>query len=206
MFTVGHGRWPSALTTWWLVAPLADRHGLAARGSSLGSAIPLVLRHRADPGDDHVRPDQHAAGRADPGRPAVRRAPQAARWPASGIGLATALKLFPGIFIVYLLVTRRWRAARGGQRDGRGRATLLAAAVAPRASWQFWTDALWATDRVGRTDYTGNQSLHGPAQPAGRAGASRAGCSGCCWSLAVAGYGLWRAAARRAAPATRWPG
>jgi len=72
-------------------------------------------------------------------------------------------------------------------------ATLLAAAVAPRDSWQFWTHALWATERVGRTDYTGNQSLLGllsrfttPGKP-----------NQFLWlllALAVAGYGLWRAA------------
>ena len=33
------------------------------------------------------------------------------RWAGVGIGLATAIKLTPGMFIVYLLVTRRWRAA-----------------------------------------------------------------------------------------------
>ena len=33
------------------------------------------------------------------------------KWTGVGIGLATALKLTPGIFIVYLLVIGRWRAA-----------------------------------------------------------------------------------------------
>ncbi|MEU4773139.1 glycosyltransferase family 87 protein [Micromonospora sp. NPDC023644] len=118
--------------------------------------------------------------------------PRASRWAGVGVGLATALKLFPGIFIVYLLVTRRWRAAAVASVTAAA-ATLLAAAVAPRDSWRFWTHELWATDRVGRTDYTGNQSLFGllsritaPEKP-----------NQLIWLLlvaVVAGYGLWRAA------------
>ncbi|MGB2567532.1 glycosyltransferase 87 family protein [Micromonospora citrea] len=118
--------------------------------------------------------------------------PQARRWAGVAVGLATALKLFPGIFIVYLLVTRRWRAAAVAAVTA-AVATLLAAAVAPRDSWRFWTHELWATDRVGRTDYTGNQSLFGllsrvdaPAEP-----------NRLLWLAlvaVVAGYGLWRAA------------
>lgn len=118
--------------------------------------------------------------------------PRGRRWAGVGIGLATALKLYPGIFVVHLLTTRRWREATVAAATAVG-ATLLAAAVAPSDSWRFWTHELWATDRVGRTDYTGNQSLFGllsrltaPAEP-GRAG----------WLAlvaVVAGYGLWRAA------------
>ncbi|NES16845.1 MULTISPECIES: glycosyltransferase family 87 protein [Micromonospora] len=118
--------------------------------------------------------------------------PGGRRWAGVGVGLATALKLFPGIFILYLLATRRWRAAVVASATATV-ATLLAAAVAPRDSWRFWTHELWATDRVGRTDYTGNQSLFGllsrltaPEKP-----------SQLPWLLlvlAVTGYGLWRAA------------
>ena len=39
--------------------------------------------------------------------------PEDSRWRGVGIGLAAALKVTPGIFIVYLLVTKRFRAARG---------------------------------------------------------------------------------------------
>ncbi|PZV91500.1 alpha-1,2-mannosyltransferase [Micromonospora phaseoli] len=117
--------------------------------------------------------------------------PRGSRWAGVGIGLAAALKLFPAIFVVYLLASRRWRAAVVAGATAAG-ATLLAAAVAPGDSWRFWTHELWATDRVGRTDYTGNQSLFGllsrltaPEEP-----------SRLIWLAlvaAVAGYGLWRA-------------
>ena len=114
------------------------------------------------------------------------------RWRGVGVGLATALKLFPGIFIVYFLVTRQWRAAIVSSATAAA-ATLLSAAIAPRASWDFWTWALWDTARVGRNDYTGNQSLLGllsrlvaPAQP-----------SRVIWlvlTVAIAAFGLFRAA------------
>jgi alpha-1,2-mannosyltransferase len=77
-----------------------------------------------------------------------------------GIGLATAVKLTPGVFIVYLLVTRRWKAA-GVACASAAAATWLAATVAPDASRVFWTDAVWNTDRVGSTAFISNQSLNG---------------------------------------------
>ncbi|MDQ7903219.1 glycosyltransferase 87 family protein [Phytohabitans sp. ZYX-F-186] len=77
-----------------------------------------------------------------------------------GIGLATAVKLTPGIFILYLLITRRWRAAITASATAAG-ATLLAAALAPDASRQFWTEMLWNTDRVGSLSFVSNQSLQG---------------------------------------------
>ncbi|MFB9234389.1 glycosyltransferase 87 family protein [Plantactinospora siamensis] len=92
------------------------------------------------------------------------------RWAGIGVGLATAIKLTPGVFIVYLLVTRRIRAALVAAGTAAA-ASVLAAAVAPDASRVFWTEALWNTDRVGSLGYISNQSLQGlvarldPAQP-----------------------------------------
>jgi alpha-1,2-mannosyltransferase len=77
-----------------------------------------------------------------------------------GIGLATAVKLTPAVFVVYLLVTRRFRAAAVAVAAATA-ATVLAAAVVPDASRVFWTDAVWNTDRIGSTSYVSNQSLQG---------------------------------------------
>jgi alpha-1,2-mannosyltransferase len=77
-----------------------------------------------------------------------------------GIGLATAIKLTPGIFIVYLIITKRYRAAAVASGTTMA-ATLLAGAVAPDASREFWTDALWNTSRVGDEAFVSNQSLNG---------------------------------------------
>jgi alpha-1,2-mannosyltransferase len=77
-----------------------------------------------------------------------------------GIGLASAIKLTPAVFILYLVVTGRWRAAATAAGTAAG-ATLLAAAVAPQASRVFWTEALWDTGRIGDLAYVSNQSLQG---------------------------------------------
>lgn len=86
--------------------------------------------------------------------------PAGRAWAGVGIGLATAIKLTPGVFIVYLLVTRRFRAAFVAMGTAAA-ATLVTAAVAPAASREFWTDALWDTDRVGNLAFVSNQSLRG---------------------------------------------
>ncbi|GAA4247774.1 hypothetical protein GCM10022255_024980 [Dactylosporangium darangshiense] len=77
-----------------------------------------------------------------------------------GIGLATAIKLTPGVFIVYLLITRRWRAAAVSAATATA-ATWAAATFAPDASRVFWTDAMWNTDRVGSPTFVSNQALTG---------------------------------------------
>ncbi|MER7416492.1 glycosyltransferase family 87 protein [Micromonospora peucetia] len=178
------------VTTRWLLAPVIARHGLP-RVFTITVAVLLVLAvesTRETITFGQINMLLVVLILAD----LLFAVPRGSRWAGVGVGLATALKLFPGIFIVYLLVTRRWRAAVAASVTA-AVATLLAAAVAPRDSWRFWTHELWATDRVGRTDYTGNQSLFGllsritaPEKP-----------NQLLWLLlvaAIAGYGLWRAA------------
>ena len=82
------------------------------------------------------------------------------RWAGVGIGLATAIKLTPGIFIVYLLLTRRWRAAAVASGTAAA-ASLLGGAVFPDESREFWTSALWDTNRVGVLSFLSNQSERG---------------------------------------------
>ncbi|MEU1288017.1 glycosyltransferase 87 family protein [Kitasatospora sp. NPDC005856] len=77
-----------------------------------------------------------------------------------GIGLATAIKITPGLFAVYLFLTGRVRAALVSA------GTFLAAgligwAVLPDASYGFWTTYLWDPSRVGVTVLVDNQSLRG---------------------------------------------
>ncbi|MFC4021467.1 glycosyltransferase 87 family protein [Micromonospora sp. GCM10011542] len=177
------------VTTRWLLTPVLARHDLP-RGFTLTVAVLLVLAvesTRETITFGQINMLLVVLILAD----LLFAVPRARRWAGVGIGLATALKLFPGIFIVYLLATRRWRAAAMASATAAA-ATLLAAAVAPGDSWRFWTRELWDNDRVGRTDYTGNQSLFGllsrftvPEKP-----------DRLLWLLVVAvvaGYGLWRA-------------
>ena len=87
------------------------------------------------------------------------------KWLPAGvlIGLAAAVKLVPGLFIVYLLVTRRFRAALVASVTAAA-ATLAALVVSPSDSRLYFTDLLWHLDaRVGLNNNAtiGNQSLQG---------------------------------------------
>jgi hypothetical protein len=82
------------------------------------------------------------------------------RWTGIGVGIATAVKLTPGLFIVYLLVTRQWRAAVTAAATCAG-LTVAAALIAPRETMQYFGDLLWQTGRVGAADAVANQSLAG---------------------------------------------
>lgn len=64
------------------------------------------------------------------------------------IGVATAVKLTPGLFIVYFVVTKQWRLAIWSS-VGAAAATMGAALVDPAMSRTFWTDVVWnLSDRV----------------------------------------------------------
>ncbi|GAA2440689.1 glycosyltransferase 87 family protein [Streptomyces macrosporus] len=103
------------------------------------------------------------------------------RWAGVGIGIAAGIKLTPALFAVFLALcglVRAWQRLRRTGRLDRGvwnhwlrRAAvacgafagtvLLAAVVLPRDSRHFWTEAVFAPERVGRVEDTANQSLRG---------------------------------------------
>jgi alpha-1,2-mannosyltransferase len=86
--------------------------------------------------------------------------PDGARWKGVGIGLATGLKLTPGIFTVYLLLTRRYRAAAVSL--GVFAATVAVGFLAlPGDSREYWNGAFGDPSRVGRIENAANQSLRG---------------------------------------------
>jgi alpha-1,2-mannosyltransferase len=83
------------------------------------------------------------------------------RFKGVGIGLATAVKLTPAIFIPYLLVTGQWRPALRAGAVAAG-VTALGFAVLPGPSADYWFGRLFLdASRVGAVDYVGNQSLNG---------------------------------------------
>jgi alpha-1,2-mannosyltransferase len=77
-----------------------------------------------------------------------------------GTGLATAVKLTPGLFVLYLALTGRWRAAGTAAGACLG-AAALAFCLAPGTSVQFWTRLVFQTSRVGPTSAVANQSVLG---------------------------------------------
>jgi len=85
----------------------------------------------------------------------------APRWPRGLlIGLATAIKLMPGVFVIYLLITGRRRAAGIAALSFAG-LTALAWAISPANSATYWTNAIFQTGRLGGNGSAANQSLRG---------------------------------------------
>ena len=103
------------------------------------------------------------------------------------VGIATAIKLTPGIFIVYFAVTRQWAAA------ARAAATAavcaaLAFVVYPGPSREYWLHLVFDAKRPGSPAYYGNQSLLSALERLH---------VGWLWiplGLALGCVGLWRAA------------
>ncbi|MDQ1680641.1 MAG: alpha,2-mannosyltransferase [Frankiaceae bacterium] len=83
------------------------------------------------------------------------------RWPRGLlIGIAAAIKLTPALFIPYLWMTGRRRMAgvaaatfAGGQ--------LLAAAILPSDSREYWTHTVFEGSRLGLNTVVSNQSIRG---------------------------------------------
>jgi alpha-1,2-mannosyltransferase len=177
------------LTTTWLLGPVADRHGWP-RWFVVCLALPLITL--LEPVRETVTFGQinlvlAALVLAD----LLVLAPRHSRLTGIGIGLAAAIKLTPAIFILYLLLSRRYRAAAVASGTAVA-ATLLAFAHRPGDSWLYWTKVLWDNHRVGNAELIPNQSLFGALSriedphPASRL----------VWvllALAAAVFGMWRA-------------
>lgn len=83
------------------------------------------------------------------------------RWPRGLlIGLAAAVKLTPAVFLVYLLITGRRRAAITGAVSAVA-FTAMAWAIIPSASAYYWTNAIFDPRRLGRNAQISNQSIRG---------------------------------------------
>jgi alpha-1,2-mannosyltransferase len=107
------------------------------------------------------------------------------------IGIATAIKLVPGLFILWLMISGLRRPAL------RAVATTVALTavgwlLAPSDSRSYWTEQLWHSDRVGQVDDARNNSLLGGLSHMLPSGTART----LLW-LALAGtlgvVGMWRA-------------
>ncbi|WBB89187.1 glycosyltransferase family 87 protein [Verrucosispora sp. WMMC514] len=156
--SVAAGVLTSAVLIWWLLDPVSRRAGWTRW---FAFAVALCLVAAFEPMRETINFGQvNTLLLFLVAVDLLRLLPGGNRWAGVGIGLATAIKLTPGIFIVYLLVTRRWRAAVTASGTATA-ATVLAAALFPDASREFWTSALWNTGRVGELAFVSNQSLRG---------------------------------------------
>jgi alpha-1,2-mannosyltransferase len=80
------------------------------------------------------------------------------RWSGIGIGVATAVKLVPGLFIVWLVLARRGAAAARAVAAAVA-ATALGWALAPSDSTRYWTQLIFESSRIGQVDDPRNNSL-----------------------------------------------
>lgn len=86
--------------------------------------------------------------------------PDSSRWKGVLTGIAAGIKLTPAFFVIYLLVTRRYRAAATA--TGAFAATVLIGLVAmPKDSLTFWSGAFADPTRVGIPENPSNESLRG---------------------------------------------
>lgn len=76
------------------------------------------------------------------------------------VGLAAAFKVVPGIFVVYLVLTRRWRMAAAAA-GAWAAATGLAFVLRPAASVAYYGHLLWKPGRPGAPTSFLNQSVWG---------------------------------------------
>jgi alpha-1,2-mannosyltransferase len=124
--------------------------------------------------------------------------PDHAAWKGAGVGLAAGFKLTPLIFIPYLVLTRRFRAAAVALATFL--ATLgLAWIWLPAQSDRYWAGRLFMDPgRLGNGAYAGNQSLRGMLlRLAGGGHAAQAMWSVAVVIVAVGGLLLAAAASRR---------
>ena len=118
--------------------------------------------------------------------------PPSSRWPRGlGIGLATGIKLTPGIFIVWFLLSGKRRETVTAVVGALG-TVVVGFVLLPHASVKFWLHKVFETDAVGKTYITDNQSLSGMIARITHIDDPKA-----LWAVAalvVAAAGLWVAA------------
>jgi len=104
------------------------------------------------------------------------------------VGVATAIKLTPGLFIAYFALTRQWAAAARAAVTA-AVCELLAAAILPGPSRRYWFHLVFSPSRTGDPGYYTNQSIFGTL--------ARLHLAQWLWvplALGVGALGMWRAA------------
>ena len=87
--------------------------------------------------------------------------PRRTPWPRGLLlGLGIALKLTPAVFLLYFLLRRDRRAVLTSLASFAA-ATLAGFVLAWRDSWEYWTDTVRNTDRIGSASLNTNQNVAG---------------------------------------------
>ena len=87
--------------------------------------------------------------------------PRRTPWPRGLLlGLGIALKLTPAVFLLYFLLRRDRRAVLTSLASFVA-ATLAGFVLAWRDSWEYWTDTVRNTDRIGSASLNTNQNMAG---------------------------------------------
>jgi alpha-1,2-mannosyltransferase len=183
---------PLAVVIWYAFAPLLHR---SERMRPVAFAAVFVVCAYLFPVRDEMR-----FGQVDIVLLGLAVADCAARrpwWPRGAlVGLATAIKLVPGVFIVYLWLSGRRRAALTAALVALA-CTLAAWLLLPHDSVMYWTSAVFDPGRLGSNAGTSDQSLRGlllraflPARLPGLIWVAAVG------AVAVAGFALVRRLAR----------
>ena len=203
------GRWSTAYHVWGLAAALAAawvENAVVVRVLPLGSgtrraavlACALALTAAStmmvnEIGMGQVNSLLMLACLADLFRPRHGRLARLIP-PGTLVGIATAVKLTPGLLICYFVVTRQWRLARNSALAAAA-GMIVAAVVYPAMSEQFLTSVLWHLPHLvayGRTfSSPGNNSVQGILAAIGPWTSPLRTPS----SVAVAALGLWVARA-----------
>jgi alpha-1,2-mannosyltransferase len=187
---------PLAVVIWFAFAPLLRRASEAGRMRAVVFAVVFAVCAYLFPLRDEMR-----FGQVDMVLLAMSVADCAAiapRWPRGAlVGLATAIKLVPGVFIVYLWLSGRRRAAVTAAVAALAW-TVGAWLVLPHDSVTYWTSVIFQSGRLGSNSGTSNQSLRGmllreflPGQTPGAVWAALA------LAVAVAGFAVARRLARQ---------
>jgi alpha-1,2-mannosyltransferase len=147
---------PLAVVIWFAFAPLLRRAG---RLRPAAFAVLFAVCAYLFPVRDEMR-----FGQVDLVLLALAVADCAAReprWPRGAlVGLATAIKLVPGVFVVYLWLSGRRRAALTAALVALA-ATFGAWLLLPQDSVTYWTSAIFDSGRLGSNSGTSDQSLRG---------------------------------------------
>jgi hypothetical protein len=187
----------------WTIATLAVLAAVlsigrpGSRSSALVLAVAVVAASNTDLLADHLRVGQinvflMGLCLSDLARSGTSRLGRCCP-PGVLVGVATAIKLTPGLFVVHFVVTRQWRFAAFAAAGCAG-ATLVGALLRPGMTFTFAGSVFWTLpDRVDLghpLSYSGNQSVTGVLSAVGGEG----GVATAMLVLAVAAAGL--AAAR----------